>query len=210
MQEILFSNSPFATILSATALLLTFAFPSILGQKTGLKTFPKPIYQLMLVCIFWNTSSLLGGLFFGGNEPSLAAKLLFGVQAIAWVQAGNAIYHICEHSLNLRRSNFWRLTNALGAASVVTVTAIFCVNESFFTHFTFFGTQPFLTFPYFKVYSIIFYLFVVPDLILTIVKLTRHTLQASSKDSAQINLYAAASFTFFVLFSFILDFVIPV
>jgi len=210
MQETLFSNSPIAIILSATALLLTFAFPSILGQKTGLKKFPKPIYQLMLICIFWNTSSLLGGIFFGGSDFSLAAKLLFGVQAIAWVQAGNAIYHTCEHSLNLRRSNFWRLTNAIGAASVVTVTVLFCINESILTQFSFFGFKPFVTAPYFKVYSVIFFLFVVPCLILTIVKLTRHTLQASSKDSAQINFYATASFTFFVLFSFVLDFVIPV
>lgn len=210
MQEILFSSSPIAVILSSTALLLTFAFPTILGQKTGLKQFPKAIYQLMLICIFWNTSSIVGSIFFGGTEFPLAAKILFGVQAIAWVQAGNAIYHICADSLNLRRLNFWRLLNAFGAASVIATTTIFCVNESLFTQFTLLGFKPFATFPYFKVYSVIFFVFVVPSLILTIVKLTRHTLQASSKDTAQINLYATASFTFFVLFSFVLDFIIPI
>ena len=66
MHEILFTNSPITIIFSATALLLTFAFPTILGQKTGLKRFPKAIYQLMLICIFWNASSLVGGIFFGG------------------------------------------------------------------------------------------------------------------------------------------------
>lgn len=210
MHEILFSSSPITIIFSATALLLTFALPTILGQKTGLKRFPKAIYQLMLICIFWNTSSFVGGIFFGGTEFSLAAKILFGVQAIAWVQAGNAIYHICADSLNLRRSNFWRLLNALGAANVIAVTTIFCLNESFFTQFTILGIRPFQEFPYFKVYSILFFIFVVPNLVLTIFKLTRNTLQTSSKDVIQINFYATTSFTFFVLFSFLLDYVLPV
>lgn len=210
MQEILFSNSPITIILSATALLLTFAFPSILGQKTGLKQFPRAIYQLLLVCIFWNTSNLIGSIFFSGPDFGIAAKILFGVQALGWVQAGNGIYHICEHSLNVRRSNFWRLTNAIGAASIIAVTAIFCTNESFFTEFTLLGAKPFQYFPYYKVYSIIFFIFVAPDLILTIFKLARNTLQASSKESAQINFYATASFVFFVLLSFILDYIVPV
>ena len=210
MHEILFSSSPITIIFSATALLLTFALPTILGQKTGLKRFPKAIYQLMLICIFWNTSSFVGGIFFGGTEFSLAAKILFGVQAIAWVQAGNAIYHICADSLKLRRSNFWRLLNALGAANVIAVTTIFCLNESFFTQFTILGIRPFQEFPYFNVYSILFFIFVVPNLVLTIFKLTRNTLQTSSKDVMQINFYATTSFTFFVLFSFLLDYVLPV
>ena len=87
MHEILFTNSPITIIFSATALLLTFAFPTILGQKTGLKRFPKAIYQLMLICIFWNTTSFVGSIFFSGPNINLAAKILFGVQALAWVQA---------------------------------------------------------------------------------------------------------------------------
>lgn len=210
MQEILFSSSPITIILTATALLLTFAFPTILGQKTGLKQFPRAIYQLLLVCIFWNTSSLIGSIFFSGPNFGLAAKILFGIQAVGWVQAGNGIYHICEYSLNVRRSNFWRLTNALGGLSVITVTAIFCVNESFFRDIVLLGTKPFQYFTFYKVYSIIFILFVIPDLLLTIFKLARNTLQASTKESFQINFYATASFVFFVLLSFILDFILPV
>ena len=154
MHEILFSSSPITVIFSATALLLTLAFPTILGQKTGLKQFPRSIYQLMLVYIFWNAANLIGSIFFSGPNFGMAAKILFGLQAIGWVQAGNGIYHICEHSLNVQRSNFWRLMNAFGAASVIAVTTIFCVNESFFTDLTLLGHKPFQSFTYFKVYSI--------------------------------------------------------
>jgi len=209
MQEILFSSSPITVVLTATALLLSFAIPTILGKKTGLKQFPRAIYQLLLICLFWNISSLFGSIFFSGPDFGLTAKILFGIQAVAWVQAGNAIYHICASSLNFRRSNFWRLTNAIGGLLTITVTVIFCTNESLITDLTILGSKPFQNFPYFKVYTLLFFVFVAPDLILTIFKLARNTLQSSSKESSQINFYSTASFTFFVLISFILDFIVP-
>ena len=153
MQEILFSDSPIATGLSAVALILTFLLPYILGQKTGLRQFPKAIYQLMLICTYWNTLSLVGSLFFSGPHFGLAAKIIFGLQAIAWIQAGNAIYHIAEHALHFRRFNFWRLLNAIGVANVIAVTVIFCVNEPFFTEFKILGFMPLHDHAYFKIYS---------------------------------------------------------
>lgn len=210
MQEILFSDSPIATGLSAVALLLTFLLPYILGQKTGLKQFPKAIYQLMLVCTYWNTLSLVGSLFFSGPEFGTAAKIIFGVQALAWVQAGNAIYHIAEHALHFRRFNFWRLLNAIGGTSVIVVTAIFCVNESLFTEFQIFGLTPLHDHPYFKIYSLLFFLYVFPEFLLTIFKLMRNTLQTGDKDAVQINFYMAGSFIFFFAIAFIFDFMIPV
>ena len=210
MQEILFSNSPIATVLSAIALILTFLFPYMLGQKTGLKQFPKAIYQLMLVCIYWNTLSLVGSLFFSGPNFGTAAKIIFGLQAVAWIQAGNAIYHICEHALHFKRINFWRLLNAIGVACVITVTVIFCVNEPFFTEFRILGFTPLHDHPYFKIFSLMFFLFVFPELILTIFKLLRNTLQTGDKDAAQINFYMAGSFIFFTAISFVFDFMMPI
>jgi len=210
MQEILYSNSPIATALSAIALMLTFVLPYILGQKTGLKQFPKAIYQLMLVCIYWNTLSLVGSLFFSGPQFGVAAKIIFGLQAVAWIQAGNAIYHICEHALHFRRFNFWRLLNAIGVACVITVTVIFCVNEPLFTEFKILGFMPLHNHPYFKIYSLLFFVFVFPELLLTIYKLMRNTLQTGDKDAAQINFYMAGSFIFFIMISFVFDFMIPI
>ena len=210
MQESLYSNSPFITGLSAIALLLTFILPYTLGQKTGIKQFPRAIYQLMLVCIYWNTCSLIGNLFFSGPNFGLAAKIVFGIQAIAWIQAGNAIYHICELPVNFRRLGFWRLLNALGAASVIAVTVIFCVDETIFTNITVLGFTPFREFPYFKIYSILFFIYVFPELLLTLFKLLISQLQTGDKDAAQINLYMAASFIFFVAIGFFFDFMLPV
>ena len=210
MQEILYSNSPITTALSAWALLLTFFLPYILGKKTGIRQFPKAIYQLMLICIYWNTLSLVGSLFFSGPDFGTSAKIIFGLQAVAWIQTGNAIYHIAEHALHFKRLNFWRLLNAVGTLNVAVVTLIFCLKESLFTEFTIFGYMPFHDHPYFKIYAILFFVYVLPELILTIYKLLSKTLQTGDKDAAQINLYMAGTFIFFTTLAFIFDFLIPI
>ena len=210
MQESLYSNSPIATALSVIAILLTFVFPYMLGQKTGVKQFPRPIYQLMLVCIYWNTCSLIGSLFFSGPNFGIAAKIIFGIQAIAWIQAGNAIYHIAEIPVNFKRCGFIRLLNAFGVASVIAVTAIFCIDESIFTNITVMGFKPFHDHPYFKVYSILYFVYVFPELLLTMFRLLSSQLQTSDRDAAQINLYMAGSFIFFIGIGFFFDFTIPV
>ena len=210
MQEILYSGSPINTILSAIALLLTFLVPYMMGQKVRIKQFPKAFYQLLLICVHWNTGSLIGNLFFSGPEIGLGAKIAFGIQATAWVQLGNAIYHICEQNLTIKRSNFWRLLNAIGGASAIAVTVIFCIKPSIIADITIFGMMPFHKYPFFVTYSILFFLFVFPEAMLSLYKMLRSSLQTSDKDAAQIRFYMVASFIFFIVISFFMDFLIPI
>ena len=210
MPEILYSSSPISTILSAIALLLTFLIPYMLGQKVRIKQFPKPIYQLLLICVHWNTGSLIGNMFFSGPNIGIGAKITFGLQAIAWVQLGNAVYHICEQNLTIKRSNFWRLLNAIGGASAIAVAVIFCIKPSIITDFSVFGMKPFHRYPFFISYSILFFLFVFPETMLSLYKMLRSSMQTSDKDAAQIRFYMVASFIFFVVISFFMDFLIPI
>lgn len=210
MQEALFTNSPTNLILSAISLLLILAFPYTLGQKTGLKQYPKPLRQLVITCGHWNVCNIAGSLFFSGPDFGLGAKIVFGLQSLAWIQLGNAIYHMMEHNNTFKRSDFWKLSNALGGASAILVTILFCINTEILQNFSIFEFKPFHHSPFFTVYSLLFVIFVIPEIVLTAFNLLKTAMQTSDKDSAQLHFYMTASFVFFALLAFIMDFILPV
>ena len=94
MSEILFSNSPVDLVLSFVGILLAASFPLLLGQKAKLKEYPRPLYQFVLIIIFWSLASIIGNLFFSSPKHSIAAQIVFGIQALGWIQLGNVAYHI--------------------------------------------------------------------------------------------------------------------
>ena len=217
MQESLFTNSPYIIALSIVALIIVCYFPIMLGQKTSVRQLPKSIHQLVIISIFWQASSLIGDIFFSGNEivadtkAYTARQLIFGIAALGWIQLGNAIEHTAEISLNLKRKSIWKLMNMLGTLSVAISTYIFIADPTFIPQFNIFGYRPFADRPVFYLYMVLFCIFVIPNFIVTGYILLRSIMQSS--DTAlphQVSIYMLCSFTFFSAIGLLFDFIIPI
>lgn len=208
MQEALFSNSPVDLILAIVGFILVVAFPFTIGQKTKVRQLPRALQQFIATLLIWNIAHITGDIVFGEtNSP--AAYVLFGIQALAWVQAGDATRHVAEISFTIRKTLFWRLKHFVAEACVIVVTVMFCVYPE--TMARTFGI-PFLGLeqhPTFVVYGALFILFVLPDLTLTFYTMLRRSLHMSDQTLVQINVYMLTAFGFFVLFPFTLDFIVP-
>ena len=208
MQEALFSNSPVDLILAIVGFILVVAFPFTIGQKTKVRQLPRALQQFIATLLIWNIAHITGDIVFGEtNSP--AAYVLFGIQALAWVQAGDATRHVAEISFTIRKTLFWRLKHFVAEACVIVVTVMFCVYPE--TMARTFGI-PFLGLeqhPTFVVYGALFILFVLPDLTLTFYTMLRRSLHMSDQTLVQINVYMLTAFGFFVLFPLTLDFIVP-
>lgn len=189
----------------------------MLGQKTSIKQLPSSIHQLVIICIFWQASSLIGDIFFSGSDFETGTKayttrmLIFGVSALAWIQLGNAIQHTAEISLKIKRKNGWKLMNIFGAASVIVLTGLFIKNPSYISSINIFGYTPFVERPIFYLYSLLFCIFVIPNIIGAGYIILRNIVQSSDSTlPRQVGIYMLTSFTFFSLIAIFFDFVIPV
>lgn len=214
MQESLFSNSPYVLTLSIIALVLACYFPLMLGQKMTIKDIPRPILQQVLICIQWNATSIIGCIFFSGPANDYAnfvtRQIIFCVQALAWVQLGNAIHHTAEINLHTRRRDAWKILNILGALSILFSTIIFIGKPELIQGLSVLGYTPFAERPLFCVYSLIFAIFVAPNLVVTCYMLFRSGLQTSDAELSQISFYMLGTYIFFLLLATLFDFVIPI
>ncbi len=209
MNEILFSNSPIDLVLSFVGVLLAASFPLLLGQKAKLKDYPKPLYQFVLIILFWNIAGIIGNLFFSSPKHAIGAQIIFGIQALGWIQLGNVTYHIACINFNNQRSSFWRLLNILGGASVLSLTIFFCVANEKACEFFKFNLPGLDNHPVTIAFSILFAIFVIPELFLTCYVLLRNSMHVSDPSLIQINTYMLISFSFFFLLPTVMDFVLP-
>jgi signal transduction histidine kinase len=217
MQESLFTNSPYVIALSVIALIIVCYFPIMLGQKTSIKQLPSSIHQLVIICIFWQASSLIGDIFFSGNDFEAGSKayttrmLIFGVSAIAWIQLGNALQHTAEISLKIKRKKKWKLMNIFGVISVIVLTGLFIKNPSYISNINILGYTPFVERPIFYFYSLLYCIFVIPNIIGAGYIILRNIVQSSDSTlPRQVGIYMLTSFAFFSLIAIFFDFVIPI
>jgi signal transduction histidine kinase len=217
MQESLFTNSPYVIALSVIALIIVCYFPIMLGQKTSIKQLPSSIHQLVIICIFWQASSLIGDIFFSGNDFEAGSKayttrmLIFGVSAIAWIQLGNALQHTAEISLKIKRKKKWKLMNIFGVISVIVLTGLFIKNPSYISSINILGYTPFVERPIFYFYSLLYCIFVIPNIIGAGYIILRNIVQSSDSTlPRQVGIYMLTSFAFFSLIAIFFDFVIPI
>ncbi|WP_072826898.1 MULTISPECIES: ATP-binding protein [unclassified Fibrobacter] len=189
----------------------------MLGQKTSVKQLPQSIHQLVIISIFWQASNLIGDIFFSGadfvagTKAYTARQLVFGAAALGWIQLGNAVQHTAEISLKIKRKNGWKLMNIIGAAAVIISTYLFINNNSFIPSLNFFGYRPFAERPVFSFYSLLFCIFVLPNIIITAYVFLRNIVQSSDTTLPhQVSIYMLASFVFFVTLAALFDFVIPI
>ncbi len=189
----------------------------MLGQKTSIKQLPSSIHQLVIICIFWHASSLIGDIFFSGNDFEAGSKayttrmLIFGVSAIAWIQLGNALQHTAEISLKIKRKNKWKLMNIFGVISVIVLTGLFIKNPSYISSINILGYTPFVERPIFYFYSLLYCIFVIPNTIGAGYIILRNIVQSSDSTlPRQVGIYMLTSFAFFSLIAIFFDFVIPI
>ena len=189
----------------------------MLGQKTSVKQLPRSIHQLVIISIFWQASNLIGDIFFSGSDfvagtkSYTARQLVFGVAALGWIQLGNAVQHTAEISLKIKRKNGWKLMNILGALAVIISTILFIKNPNFIPNLNIFGFRPFAERPIFNFYSLLFCLFVLPNIIVTAYIYLRNIVQSSDTTLPhQVSIYMLSSFVFFVTLAALFDFVIPI
>ena len=208
MQEALFSNSPTDLILSIVGFILVVAFPFTISQKTKVRQLPRALQQFVATLLIWNFAHIIGDAVIGtANSP--AAYILFGIQAMAWIQAGDSTRHVAEINFVARRTPLWRIKHIVAEICVIATTVIFCINQEWMVQT--FGI-PFLGLeqhPAFVVYGAMFFIFVVPDLSLTFYTMLKRSLHMSDQTLVQINVYMLTAFGFFVLFPLALDFIIP-
>ncbi len=189
----------------------------MLGQKTSIKQLPSSIHQLVIICIFWQASSLIGDIFFSGNDFEAGSKayttrmLIFGVSAIAWIQLGNALQHTAEISLKIKRKKKWKLMNIFGVISVIVLTGLFIKNPSYISSINILGYTPFVERPIFYFYSLLYCIFVIPNIIGAGYIILRNIVQSSDSTlPRQVGIYMLTSFAFFSLIAIFFDFVIPI
>lgn len=186
----------------------------MLGRKMTVKDLPRPIFQQVLICIQWNAASIIGCIFFSGPVDNYASyitrQLIFSFQALAWIQLGNAIHHMAAVSLHTTHKDFWKMMNILGALSIVFTTILFIGKPQLIQNFDIIGYKPFADRPIFYVYSILFAIFVIPNIIITCYLLIRSSLQTNDPELSQISIYMLGTFIFFILLATLFDFIIPI
>ena len=209
IHEVLFVFSPTTIVLSLVAFVLAATFPTMLGQKAQVHKLPPQILHLVGTIIFWNFFSIVGTLCFSGDNPGTGGYIVFGLQALVWVQCGYTIYSLGLVNLHTKLSIFWKIYCITGIAIVVVCSVLLCTIPQRITGLSLFGLLPFANHPAFVLFSIIFFAFVFPALLTTIYVLLRNTLQASDLTQSQISAYMTGSLSFFVIVPLLFDFVFP-
>lgn len=210
MDEVLYIYSPTTLILSFVGLAIALYYPYMLEYKAKISLIPKAIRQFITIMVFWNISSIVGLLFFSGSEYSVLRQIVFGIQALAWIQIGNAVHHITEITLKIRRYRFWKILNIFGAALVILATILFCLIPQKICDFEILGYHPLEEHPVFYTFSFLFLIFVVPNLTVTCYNLLKNTLQTGDKSIAQIGTYMLGAFVVANLLAAFFDFILPI
>ena len=157
MNEILFIHSPVTLVLSLVAIVLAASFSTMLGQKIKVSQLPLAVRQLVITIVLWNVFCFIGTLFFSGDHPGIGGQIVFGLQALIWVQAGNTIYRVAQVNLHSKTHPLWNGFNLVGIAVTAVASIILCVTPTTVTNLSLFGHQPFATRPNFVLFSIIFF-----------------------------------------------------
>ena len=210
MNETLFIHSPVTLVLSLVAIVLASSFSTMLGQKIRVSQLPVAVRQLVVTVVLWNILCFIGTLFFSGSHPGIGGQIVFGLQAMIWIQAGNTIFRVAQVNLHSKSHPIWIIFNLVGIAITAVISAILCISPSTVTGISLFGYHPFDTHPYFVLYSLIFFIFVFPELLRSIFVLLQNALQTSDQAQSQISIYMMGALCFFVVIPLLFDFIFPI
>ena len=210
MNEILFIYSPITLVLSLVAIALAASFSTMLGQKIRVSQLPFAVRQLVITIVLWNVFCFIGTLFFSGDHPGIGGQIVFGLQALTWVQAGNTIYRVAQINLHSKSHPLWNGFNLVGIVVTAVTSIVLCISPTSVTNLSLFGHHPFATHPHFTLFSIIFFIFVFPELLRSIFVLLKNALQTSDLAQSQISIYMMGALCFFVIIPLLFDFIFPI
>ena len=210
MNETLFIHSPITLVLSLVAIILAASYSTMMGQKIKVSSLPFAVRYLVITIIAWNLLAFVGTLFFSGSHPGLGGQIIFGLQAMVWIQAGNTIYKVALLNLHSKSNLLWNIFNIFGVVLVAISTAILCLHPALITELSLFGHHIFAHRPNFVLFSIFFFIFVFPELLRSIFVLLRNALRTSDQAQSQISIYMTGALAFFVIIPLLFDFFIPI
>ena len=193
MNETLFIYSPVTLTLSLVAIILASSFSTMLGQKIKVSRLPFAVRRLVYTIVLWNIFCLIGTIFFSGDHPGIGGQIVFGLQALTWIQAGNIIYRVAQVNLRSKTFPLWNIFNLIGIVITAALTVVLCVSPSTVTSLSLFEHPPFSGHPNFVLYGTIFFIFVFPELLRSIYVLLRNALQTSNLAQSQISIYDGRS-----------------
>lgn len=214
MQEHLYSDSPYLLIVTITTLFISLLFPALLKKRMAVRQMPKILKAFTSINILWNLCSLAGILFFSGPlQPGTHAyqlrQILFGIQALAWVQIGIQSYRIGE-LISLQKMN--KVIEAIRVMAFVTVlgvTALFLFYPNSIPSLGFFRDNFLAQRPIFASYTFIFLFYVFPFFISASYQLLRSALNSTSDQFNRITIISASVLSFTIIIASAFDFVIP-
>ncbi len=210
MNEVLFIYSPITLVLCLIAIILASSFSTMLGQKIRVSQLPFAVRHLVITIVLWNILCFIGTLFFSGDHPGIGGQVVFGLQAMIWVQAGNVIYRVAQVNVHALSHPIWNYFNIIGIVAAAAAFIVLCISPATITGISVFGHHPFAIHPNFVLYSIIFFVFVFPELFRAIFILLRNALQTSDQAQSQISIYMMGALCFFVIIPLLFDFVFPI
>lgn len=213
--ESLYSDSPYLLCLSILALVLSFYFPVMLGNKMTVHHIPKPLKKLVSVNILWNVCSILGILLYSGKMDVHSAayiprQILFGIQALLWVRVGLISVQVGELFLFKKHRVFRTIISVLGSVAVVVATIILCTKPETLHGISVLGHHPFAHAPIFFSFTAIYIVFTLTSFVAAIYLLFSGTQQTVDATLAQTGNYMAGTYASFVGLAFAFDIIIPV
>ncbi len=215
MSESLYSNSPYLLILSITALALAFYFPTLMGDKMAIQGIPKPLRKMIIVNIVWNLCSVLGILFFSGPQETSSwsftvRQVLFGIQALAWINVGLISYELGELIFFRNVEKLRTVFSAVSASFIGALTVLFIIKPSFISDINILKIDFFETTPIFASFCGLYLFFLLPTFIGVIYRLIHDAMQEMDSALAQTDKNMAVTYSFFVIVACIFDFIIPI
>lgn len=215
MAESLYSNSPYVLILSVITLVLSFLLPVIIGNKMTMQSIPAALRNLVVVNIVWNLCAILGIMFLNGpltpgSSEYIARQLLFGLQALAWIQEGMITYQIGEMVLFRKRGHIRTIFSLVGSLVVVSLTLVFIFTPNTISNFHIGSWAPFANYPIFYTFFLVYAVFLLSTFLYTIYNLLRSSFLSFDQLMGRAGGQVVALYSSFVMIALLFDFVIPV
>ncbi len=214
MSERLYSDSPYLFIITITVFLLSSIFPYVLKRKMNIRQVPAIVRTLTAVNIVWNLCALIGMVLFSGDilQGSLSYQMrqvLFGIQALAWVQMGVVVYGIGELISFKQLNKILFPIRLLGCLAVLALTALFIFMPDFIQGLRLDNFEFLSKHPIFICYTIVFLIFIFPFLISSCYQLIKNALNTSISGFSNVKPLVAESFALVVIMVALFDFILP-
>lgn len=215
MAESLYSNSPYLLILNITVLLLAVSYPLILEKKITVKSVPPALKHLVGLGILWNLCGCLGIIFFSGpvkfgTTAYTLRQILFGIQGIAWIQAGLQTYRVGELSFFTKSNGIVNVSRFLGVFTIVVLTCLFIFFPDAISHLHIGRFTLFEESPIFFTFSLVYLVFLIPFMAAAFYQLIKKTHSTVHLELEATNRHLIGILALAITLAQCFDFIVPI